>query len=215
MVKKALGRDYDVATHFTPRYWPWDQRVCAVPDGDLFKQIRQGKVGVETGQIARFENDGSRLQDGRFMQADIVVVATGLQLNVLADVAIHVDGKPFVAGDALAYKGMMLSDLPNVFVAFGYTNASWTLKADLSANFVCRLFKFMDKRGYRFVSPQHDPAQSTQPFLDFTSGYVQRASAMLPKQGAASPWRVHQNYVMDVLALRFGRFEDGVLRFDR
>jgi monooxygenase len=215
MVQQALGRDYDVATHFTPRYWPWDQRVCAVPDGDLFKQIRQGKVGVETGQIARFETDGIRLQDGRFMQADIVVVATGLQLNVLADVAIHVDGKPFVAGDALAYKGMMLSDLPNVFVAFGYTNASWTLKADLTANFVCRLFKFMDKRGYRFVSPQHDPAQSTQPFLDFTSGYVQRASAMLPKQGAASPWRVHQNYVMDLLALRFGRFEDGVLRFDR
>ncbi len=215
MVQQALGRDYDVATHFTPRYWPWDQRVCAVPDGDLFKQIRQGKVGVETGQIARFETDGISLQDGRFMQADIVVVATGLQLNVLADVAIHVDGKPFVAGDALAYKGMMLSDLPNVFVAFGYTNASWTLKADLTANFVCRLFKFMDKRGYRFVSPQHDPAQSTQPFLDFTSGYVQRASAMLPKQGAASPWRVHQNYVMDLLALRFGRFEDGVLRFQR
>jgi cyclohexanone monooxygenase len=215
MVQQALGRDYDVATHFTPRYWPWDQRVCAVPDGDLFKQIRQGKVGVETGQIARFETDGISLQDGRFMQADIVVVATGLQLNVLADVAIHVDGKPFVAGDALAYKGMMLSDLPNVFVAFGYTNASWTLKADLTANFVCRLFKFMGKRGYRFVSPQHDPAQSTQPFLDFTSGYVQRASAMLPKQGAASPWRVHQNYVMDLLALRFGRFEDGVLRFDR
>jgi cyclohexanone monooxygenase len=215
MVQQALGRDYDVATHFTPRYWPWDQRVCAVPDGDLFKQIRQGKVGVETGQIARFETDGISLQDGRFMQADIVVVATGLQLNVLADVAIHVNGKPFVAGDALAYKGMMLSDLPNVFVAFGYTNASWTLKADLTANFVCRLFKFMDKRGYRFVSPQHDPAQSTQPFLDFTSGYVQRASAMLPKQGAASPWRVHQNYVMDLLALRFGRFEDGVLRFQR
>jgi cyclohexanone monooxygenase len=215
MVQQALGRDYDVATHFTPRYAPWDQRVCAVPDGDLFKQIRNGKVSVVTGQIARFETDGISLQDGRFMQADIVVVATGLQLNVLADVAIHVDGKPFVAGDALAYKGMMLSDLPNVFVAFGYTNASWTLKADLTANFVCRLFKFMDKRGYRFVSPQHDPAQSTQPFLDFTSGYVQRASAMLPKQGAASPWRVHQNYVMDLLALRFGRFEDGVLRFDR
>lgn len=213
MVQQALGRDYDVATHFTPRYNPWDQRVCAVPDGDLFKQIRQGKVGVETGQMARFETDGVTLLDGRFLQADIVVVATGLQLNVLAEVAIHVDGKPFMASEALAYKGMMLSGLPNMFVAFGYTNASWTLKADLTANFVCRLFKFMDKRGYRFVSPQHDPAQTTQPFLDFTSGYVQRASAMLPKQGAASPWRVHQNYVMDVLALRFGRFEDGVLKF--
>ncbi len=213
MVKKALGREFDVKTHFTPRYAPWDQRVCAVPDGDLFKHIRQGKVSVVTGLIDRFDTDSIYLQDGRSLTADIVVVATGLQLNVLADVAIHVDGNPFVAGDALAYKGMMLSGLPNLFVAFGYTNASWTLKADLTASYVCRLFKYMDKRGYRFVHPQHDPVQSTQPFLDFTSGYVQRASALLPKQGAASPWRVHQNYVMDVLALRFAGFEDGVLRF--
>ena len=213
LVKKALGNDYDVQTHFTPRYMPWDQRVCALPDGDLFKQIRSHKASVVTGQIARLERDGIRLQDGRFLQADIVVVATGLQLNVLADVAIQIDGKPFVPADALAYKGMMLSGLPNLFVAFGYTNASWTLKADLTANYVCRLFEYMDKRGYRVVSPQHDPAQTTQPFLDFTSGYVQRASAMLPKQGTTSPWRVHQNYVMDLLALRFGGFEDGVLRF--
>jgi len=215
MVKKALGRAFDVKTHFTPRYQPWDQRVCAVPDGDLFKQIRQGKVSVVTGQIARFDVDGITMQDGSSLKADIVVVATGLQLNVLADVAVRLDGQAFVPGQALAYKGMMLSGLPNVFVAFGYTNASWTLKADLTASYVCRLFKHMDKRGYRFVSPQHDPAQTTQAFLDFSSGYVQRASAMLPKQGAASPWRVHQNYVMDVLALRFGGFEDGVLRFVR
>ena len=215
MVKKALGREFDVNTHFNPRYQPWDQRVCAVPDGDLFKQIRQGKVSVVTGQIARFDVDGITMQDGSSLKADIVVVATGLQLNVLADVAVHVDGQAFVPGQALAYKGMMLSGLPNVFVAFGYTNASWTLKADLTASYVCRLFKHMDNRGYRFVSPQHDPAQTTQAFLDFTSGYVQRASALLPKQGAASPWRVHQNYVMDVLALRFGGFEDGVLRFVR
>jgi cyclohexanone monooxygenase len=166
-----------------------------------------------TGHIARFEADGISLQDGSSLKADIVVVATGLQLNVLADVAVHVDGQAFVPGQALAYKGMMLSGLPNVFVAFGYTNASWTLKADLTASYVCRLFKHMDKRGYRCVSPQHDPAQATHAFLDFTSGYVQRASALLPKQGAASPWRVHQNYVMDVLALRFGGFEDGVLLF--
>jgi cyclohexanone monooxygenase len=172
-------------------------------------------VSVVTGLIDRFDTDSIYLQDGSSLKADIVVVATGLQLNVLADVAIHLDGKPFVAGDALAYKGMMLSGLPNVFVAFGYTNASWTLKADLTASYVCRLFKYMDRHGYRFVSPQHDPAQTTQAFLDFTSGYVQRASALLPKQGAASPWRVHQNYVMDVLALRFAVFEDGVLRFQR
>ena len=215
MVKKALGRGFDVKTHFTPSYAPWDQRVCAVPDGDLFKQIRQGKVSVVTGQIDRFDTDRIYLQDGSSLKADIVVVATGLQLNVLADVAVRVDGQAFVPGEALAYKGMMLSGLPNMFVAFGYTNASWTLKADLTASYVCRLFKYMDKRGYRCVNPQHDPAQTTQAFLDFTSGYVQRASAMLPKQGAASPWRVHQNYVMDVLALRLGGFEDGVLRFER
>ena len=215
LVKKSLGRDFDVDTHFTPRYAPWDQRVCAVPDGDLFKQIRKGKVSVVTGQIDRFDVDGIRLQDGRLLKADIVVMATGLQLNVLADVHMQVDGQTFVPGEALAYKGMMLSGLPNVFVAFGYTNASWTLKADLTASYVCRLFKHMDKRGYRRVWAQHDPAQATQPFLDFTSGYVQRASALLPKQGSASPWRVHQNYVMDVLALRFGGFGDGVLRFER
>lgn len=213
MVQKAVGKDHNVATHFTPHYNPWDQRVCAVPDGDLFKQIRRGKASVVTGQIARFETNGIRLQDGRFLTADMVVAATGLQLNVLADVAFQVDGTPFVAGDALAYKGMMLSDLPNVFVAFGYTNASWTLKADLTARYVCRLFKYMDRHGYRQVLAGHDPTQTTQAFLDFTSGYVQRASALLPKQGAASPWRVHQNYVMDVLALRFGQFKDGVLRF--
>ena len=212
-VQQAVGQQVDVATHFTPRYNPWDQRVCAVPDGDLFKQIRRGKVSVVTGQIDHLTEDHIVLQHGEAVPADLVVMATGLQLNVLADVAFTVDGQAFDPAKAMAYKGMMLSGLPNVFVTFGYTNASWTLKADLTAQYVCRLMTHMARRGQRSVQPQHDPTQTPQAFLDFTSGYVQRASAQLPKQGTASPWRVHQNYVLDLLALRLGKLEDGVLVF--
>jgi cyclohexanone monooxygenase len=215
LTQQQLGTEFDTAKHFTPRYNPWDQRVCLLPDGDLFREVRAGRASVVTDTIVCITPTGIELASGKQLAADIIVSATGLQLNALGDIAFSVDGQAYSPAQAMAYKGMMLSGLPNVFVAFGYTNASWTLKADLTASYVCRLFKYMDKRGYRFVSPQHDPAQTTQAFLDFTSGYVQRASAMLPKQGAASPWRVHQNYVMDVLALRFGGFEDGVLRFQR
>ena len=215
LVNQALRGKVDVARHFTPRYKPWDQRVCAVPDGDLFRQMNKGQASVVTDTVARFTSDGLVLQNGAFLPADIVVMATGLQLNVLADVAFEVDGVPVVAGDTFAYKGMMLSGLPNMAMAFGYTNASWTLKADLTAGFVCRLLKHMDHHGYRFVCPQASGALTPQPFLDFTSGYVVRATDRLPKQGPSAPWRVHQNYLMDLLALRFGRVEDGVLRFTR
>ena len=213
LVHQALRGQVDVTRHFTPRYKPWDQRVCAVPDGDLFRQINRGQVSVVTDAVAHFTPDGLQLQSGAFLPADIVVMATGLQLNVLADVAFTVDGVPVVAGETYAYKGMMLSGLPNMAMAFGYTNASWTLKADLTASFVCRLLKHMDKQGYRFVCPHANEALTPQPFLDFTSGYVVRATDRLPKQGPSAPWRVHQNYLMDLLALRFGRLEDGVLRF--
>jgi cyclohexanone monooxygenase len=213
MVDLALRGQVDVARHFTPRYKPWDQRVCAVPDGDLFRQINQGRVSVVTDTVSHFTPDGVALQSGDTLNADLVVMATGLQLNVLADIAFEVDGQAVVAGDRFAYKGMMLSGLPNMVMAFGYTNASWTLKADLTAGFVCRLLKHMDRQGYRFVCPQHDAALTPQPFLDFTSGYVVRTSERLPKQGPSTPWRVHQNYLLDLLALRFGRLEDGVLRF--
>lgn len=213
LVNLALRGQVDVARHFTPRYKPWDQRVCAVPDGDLFRQINRGRVSVVTDTVAHFTSEGLQLQSGDFLPADIVVMATGLQLNALADVAFMVDGVPVVAGDTYAYKGMMLSGLPNMAMTFGYTNASWTLKADLTARFVCRLLKHMDKQGYRFVCPQANEALTPQPFLDFTSGYVLRATDHLPKQGPSSPWRVHQNYLMDLLALRFGRLQDGVLRF--
>ena len=215
LVNQALRGRVDVVRHFTPRYQPWDQRVCAVPDGDLFRQMNHGQASVVTDTISHFTSDGLMLQSGEFLPADIVVMATGLQLNVLADVAFEVDGVPVVAGDTFAYKGMMLSGLPNMAMAFGYTNASWTLKADLTAGFVCRLLKHMDHHGYRFVCPQASGSLTPQPFLDFTSSYVLRATDRLPKQGPSAPWRVHQNYLMDLLALRFGRLEDGVLRFTR
>ena len=213
MVNQALRGKVDVARHFTPRYKPWDQRVCAVPDGDLFKQINQGRVSVVTDTVSHFTPEGVALHSGEVLAADIVVMATGLQLNVLADIAFAVDSQAVVAGERFAYKGMMLSGVPNMAMAFGYTNASWTLKADLTAGFVCRLFKHMDVKGYRVVCPQTGPPLKPEPFLDFSSGYVVRATERLPKQGPTSPWRVHQNYVLDLLALRFGKLEDGVLRF--
>ena len=213
LVNQALRGKVDVARHFTPRYKPWDQRVCAVPDGDLFRQINRGQASVVTDTVSHFTPEGLVLQSGDFLPADIVVMATGLQLNVLADVTFEVDGVPVVAGNTFAYKGMMLSGLPNMAMAFGYTNASWTLKADLTAGFVCRLLKHLDHHGYRFVCPQASGPLTPQPFLDFTSGYVVRATERLPKQGPSAPWRVHQNYLLDLLALRFGRLEDGVLRF--
>ena len=153
LAAKELGPQYDVVKHFTPRYNPWDQRVCAVPDGDLFAQIRQGKASVVTDTIDRLTPHGIRLSSGQELPADIIVAATGLQLNVLGDIAVTVDGKAFTPGDAVTYKGMMLSNLPNLVMAFGYTNASWTLKADLTAGYVCRLLKHMDTHGYKRAVP--------------------------------------------------------------
>lgn len=215
LVGQALGKGFDVKTHFTPRYNPWTQRVCALPDGDLFKALKAGRASVVTDQIAHFTATGLSLQSGQDIAADIIVVATGLKLNVLADIAFTVDGHAFVAGDAYSYKGMMLSGLPNVVLTFGYSNASWTLKADLIAGFVCRLLKHMDQHAYREVRPTPARPMTAQPFMDFSSGYVTRSSELLPKQGDHGPWRVHQNYLRDLLSLRFGRLNDGVLRFSR
>jgi monooxygenase len=200
MAAGQLGPACDADIHFTPRYKPWDQRLCLVPDGDLFAEIR-------------FSADGIRLASGATLVADIVVVATGLKLNLLGDIALTVDGRACRASEAMVYKGMMLSDVPNLALCFGYVNASWTLKADLTAEYVCRLLRHMDRRGATIVVPRRDPSVAVQPFLSFTSGYVQRASEILPKQGTRRPWQVHQNYFMDMLALRFGRVDDGVLRF--
>ncbi len=215
MVQKALGPDFDVRQHFTPRYNPWTQRVCALPDGDLFKTLKAGRANVVTDEVAHFTPDGVVLQSGQQLQADIVVVATGLQLNVLGDVAFTVDGVAFEPGQAFSYKGCMLSGLPNVAVTFGYSNASWTLKADLIAGFVCRLLQHMDLHAYREVHPTPAADMQAQPFMDFSSGYVVRSQAMLPKQGDRRPWRAHQNYLQDIWALRFASLNDGALRFSR
>jgi cyclohexanone monooxygenase len=213
MARHQLGRDFDVDTHFTPDYKPWDQRVCVVPDGDMFKTIRKGQASVVTDHIERFTDTGILLKSGQELAADIVVLATGLKIKVLGGVSVTVDGKPFRAGDAMSYKGMMLSELPNCVMTFGYTNASWTLKADLTAAYVCRLLRYMDRKGIAIAVPRREAGVEPEPFLNFTSGYVQRAKGELPQQGSRRPWQVYQNYFQDMLTIRFGRIADGVMHF--
>jgi len=215
MVRHQLGPGYDVDTHFTPGYKPWDQRVCVVPDGDLFRAIRTGRASVATDRIQRFTPEGLLLESGRVLPADVVVLATGLRIKLLGGIAITVDGKPFRPNDAMSYKGMMLSGLPNCVMTFGYTNASWTLKADLTAAWVVRLLRHMDRKDRQVAVVHREPGVEPEPFLSFTSGYVQRARADLPQQGSRKPWQVYQNYVQDMLTIRFGRIADGVLRFGR
>jgi len=213
MAQRQLGAGYDVATHFTPHYKPWDQRVCVVPDGDLFKAIRSGRASVATDHIARFEKGGLLLKSGRLLPADVVVLATGLKIKLLGGIAVTVDGQPYHASQAMSYKGMMLSGLPNCVMTFGYTNASWTLKADLTAAWVCRLLRHMARRRQDIAVVHRQHGVEPRPFLGFTSGYVQRAAADLPQQGARRPWQVYQNYLQDMLTIRFGRIADGVMHF--
>jgi monooxygenase len=213
MARHQLGRGYDVATHFTPHYKPWDQRICVVPDGDLFKAIKSGRAAVVTDHIERFDEHGLRLKSGQVLAADIVVMATGLKVSILGGIAITVDGTPFKPNDAMSYKGMMLSSLPNCVMSFGYTNASWTLKSDLTAEYVCRLLRHMDRRGAAIAVVHREAGVEPRPFLGFTSGYVQRAARELPQQGSRAPWQVYQNYLQDMLTIRFGRIADGVMHF--
>jgi cyclohexanone monooxygenase len=213
MARYELGRDFDVETHFTPDYKPWDQRVCVVPDGDLFKAIRQKRASVVTDHIERFTDTGILLKSGRELAADVIVLATGLKIKVLGGVAVTVDGKPFRAADAMSYKGMMLSDLPNCVMTFGYTNASWTLKSDLTAAYVCRLLRYMDRKGVAIAVARREAGVEPEPFLNFTSGYVQRARGVLPQQGSHRPWQVYQNYLQDMITIRYGRIADGVMHF--
>jgi cyclohexanone monooxygenase len=214
LVRQQLPAGFDVERHFTPSYKPWDQRVCLVPDGDLFKALRDGRASVVTDTIERFTPAGIRLQSGQELPADIVVTATGLQMNVQGGVRLSLDGQPVDPAQLLVYKGMMFSGVPNLVSTFGYTNASWTLKADLTANYACRLINHLDRHGLTSFTPQRDPAVQSLPFLDFTSGYVQRALPMLPKQGDRKPWKLYQNYLLDLLTLRFGKVDDGVMRFE-
>jgi cation diffusion facilitator CzcD-associated flavoprotein CzcO len=213
-VKMALGPDYDIGTHFTPRYNPWDQRLCLVPDGDLFRSIREQRASVVTNQIDTFTPKGIRLKDGSELEADVIVTATGLNLQVLGGLEVSVDGRAVDFARTLNYKGMMYSDVPNMASAFGYTNASWTLKCDLTCEYVCRLINYMDRRGYKQCMPHNvDPSITEMPSLNFSSGYVQRSVAKMPKQGSKRPWRLYQNYALDIVTLRFGKVDDGVMQY--
>ena len=211
-VRAALGPDYDVDQHFKPRYNPWDQRMCLVPDGDLFRSIREGRVSVVTDHIETFTEKGLKLKSGAELEADVIVTATGLNLLAMGGMQVSVDNRPIDLSKTLSYKGMMLSGVPNLASAIGYTNASWTLKCDLTCEYVCRLINYMDRHGYRACVPhQADPSVTEVPWLDFTSGYVQRSVAKFPKQGSKRPWKLYQNYALDLLSLRFGRLRDAMV----
>ncbi|HJL19178.1 MAG TPA: NAD(P)/FAD-dependent oxidoreductase [Sandaracinaceae bacterium LLY-WYZ-13_1] len=210
-VRQALGEGYDVETHFDPPYDPWDQRLCLAPDGDFFEAIRSGTVSVVTDHVETFTDNGVRLRSGRELEADLVVTATGLKVRFLGGIALEVDGRDVEPADTMSYKGAMFSDVPNLAVSFGYTNASWTLKADLTAAFVCRVLNHMERHGYHRVVPRRESDVAEEPFVDLSSGYIQRALDILPKQGSRAPWRVHQNYLLDRLAFRLSKVDDGVL----
>jgi monooxygenase len=215
LIRKQLGPDYDVATHFTPRYNPWDQRLCLVPDGDLFRAINAGRMSIVTDHIDRFTQSGIKLKSGEELRADIIVTATGLQMKLFSGLEVSVDGTAIDLATTMSYKGMMFSGVPNFAAAFGYTNASWTLKADLTCEYVCRLLRYMDRHGYRQCMPKRDPSVAEVPWLDFTSGYVQRALGQLPRQGSKKPWKLYQNYARDLMALRFGSLRDGAMQFSK
>jgi monooxygenase len=213
-VRAEMGKDYPVAPHFTPRYEPWDQRLCLVPDADLFKVLREGRASIVTDEVETFTEKGIKLKSGTELPADLVVTATGLNLLLLGGAQLAVDGTPVDPPKTMSYRGMMVSDVPNMAFAVGYTNASWTLKCDLVAQYVCRLVNYMDRHGHRQCTPRrNDPGVTEEPIIDFSSGYVQRSIHLFPKAGSKVPWKLHQNYARDLLNLRFGRLDDGVLEF--
>ncbi|GIW02169.1 MAG: flavin-binding family monooxygenase [Roseiflexus sp.] len=215
-IQAHLGPDFDVETHFNPHYNPWDQRLCVAPDGDLFRAIKSGRIAMVTGQIERFTETGIRLVSGTELNADIIVTATGLVLKLMGGAQIVVDGTPVDPGKTLTYRGAMFSDVPNLALAFGYTNASWTLKCELIAQYVCRLLNYMEKHGYARCTPRRpNTLLSAQPAVTLTSGYIQRALDVIPRQGERDPWKAHQNYLRDLLSLRFGRLNDGSMEFAR
>jgi len=212
-VVRSLPPGYDVDKHFKPRYNPWDQRMCLVPDGDLFKSISKGEASVVTDRIATFTERGVELESGEELEADVIITATGLNLLFLGGIELTVDGEELDVPSKMTYKGMMLSGVPNMAFTVGYTNASWTLKADLTSEYVCRLLNHMDAHGFDRCVAEVDPSVSEQPLLDFTSGYVQRSLDHFPKQGSKEPWKLRQNYVLDIRTIRRGAIDDGAMRF--
>jgi monooxygenase len=206
-----LPEGYDVDTHFKPRYDPWDERLCVIPGGDLFKTIGSGRAEIVTDHVETFTEKGIRLQSGRELEADVIVTATGLNLLVFGGMQILIDGKEKQLSETVGYKGMMFSGIPNLALALGYTNASFTLKTDLVGDYICRLLKYMDARGYRVATPRApDPSVETEPFIDLKSGYVLRSLDQLPKQATTRPWRLHQNYAQDIRLLKKGPIDDEI-----
>jgi cation diffusion facilitator CzcD-associated flavoprotein CzcO len=212
-VKALLPKDFDVEKHFTPTYNPWDQRLCLVPDADMFNAISSGRASVVTDHIDTFTEKGILLKSGKELEADVIVTATGLQVQMLGGISVSVDGKPVEWGKTFTYKGLMFSGIPNLANIFGYTNASWTLRADLVCEWVTRLLNRMDEKGAQIAVPQlTDQNMKADPWLDFSSGYVLRAINQLPKQGPDAPWKQNQDYFADIKELRKAPIEDGVLQ---
>jgi cation diffusion facilitator CzcD-associated flavoprotein CzcO len=215
-VRKELGAGFDVEKHFTPRYDPWDQRLCLVPNADLFVAMRAGRASVVTDQIERFTPSGIRLKSGAELPADVIVTATGLNLKFLGGVQLDVDGERVDPAQRITYRGMMLSGVPNLAWAFGYTNASWTLRADLNCEYVCRLLNYMAEHGHAIARPElRDPEVREESWMNLTSGYVKRSIHLFPKQGSKLPWKLFQNYALDLAMIGFARIDDGALQFSR
>ena len=215
-IKMQLKGKVDMK-HFTPEYNPWDQRLCVVPDGDLFKILRSGQASVRTDQIERFTETGLQLKSGKHLEADIVVSATGLEIQILGGIQATIDGKPLDTSKHMLYQGVMVSDVPNMAMIIGYINASWTLKVDIAAEYICRLLNYMDQKQWAEVIPQGDATELMDDTVmgSLSSGYIARAANVMPKQGKHAPWKVSNNYLADRKTLKSASFEDGVLKFTK
>ncbi|WP_029109029.1 NAD(P)/FAD-dependent oxidoreductase [Mycobacterium sp. URHD0025] len=216
MGTRRLPEGFDYDKHFSPRYAPWDERVCLAPNGDLFKAIRSGKAGVVTDTIETFTETGIKLSSGEVLEADIIVTATGLNMQLFGGATANRNGEPIDLTKSMTYKGLMLSGVPNMAITFGYTNASWTLKADLVSEFICRMLNYMDANGFDRVEAQHPgDAVDELPFMDFTPGYFRRAMDTLPKSGSEAPWKLKQNYFFDMRTIRYGKVDEDSLLFTK
>jgi cation diffusion facilitator CzcD-associated flavoprotein CzcO len=215
IIKRQLDRKTDLR-HFSPDYNPWDQRLCVVKDGDLFKALKAGTASIRTDHIERFTAEGIRLKSGETLAADIVIPATGLDIQMLGGVQPRVDGQPVVLKDKVIYKNVMVEGMPNAGMIFGYTNISWTLKVDIASEYLCRLFNHMDRHGYQVAVPrdtEHSRGEETV-LGSLNAGYIKRAEDRLPRQGTRGPWQASQDYLKDVKILRFDPIEDGYLELD-